>query len=76
VRAKERDAVVALIKASTNMPTEVHPPMENSHDDDGGCRGLEEQDVRADGELAIAGTNLVAEKATTRISSATVIAAR
>ncbi len=28
------------------MPTEVHPPMENSHNDDASCRRLEEEDVR------------------------------
>jgi hypothetical protein len=59
--------MVGLIKASTNMPTEVHPPMENSHNDDTTCRRLEEQDVRADGELAIVGTNLVAGEASARI---------
>ncbi len=42
--------MVGLVKASTNMPTEeVLPPMENSHDDDTGCRRLEEKNVRADG---------------------------
>ena len=49
------------------MPIEVHPPMENSDNDDAGRRRLEEQDMRADRELAIAGANLVARKSPARV---------
>ncbi len=44
------------------MSIEVHPGMENSNDDDADRRGPEEQDMRADRELAISGANLVAGK--------------
>jgi hypothetical protein len=49
------------------MAIDVHSRMENSNNDDVGRRRPEEQDMRADGELAIAGANLVACKSTARV---------
>ena len=53
--------------ASTETPLEIHPPMENPDDEDAGHRGSEEQDMRPDGELAIAGANFVAGDSPARV---------
>jgi hypothetical protein len=59
--------VLGVIKASAEMAIEAHSRMENSDNDDVGHRRPEEQDMRADGELAIAGANLIAGKPPARV---------